>query len=87
MRHRVYTVYDSKAEIYMQPIYFRADGEALRAFKASLNSNGHQFASNPADYTLFAIGEYDDDKAQFVNYDAHVNLGNGARFKEDDGNG
>lgn len=80
VKHKVYTVYDSKAEVYMQPIYFRADGEALRAFKASVQSGGHQFANNPADYTLFGIGEYDDDKARFVQYDAFVNLGNGVQF-------
>lgn len=83
MKHKVYTVYDSKAEVYMQPIYFRADGEATRAFKASIKSQGHQFANNPADYTLFRIAEYDDDKAQFMAYDAFVNLGNGAQFVED----
>lgn len=83
MRHRVYTVYDSKAEVYMQPIYFRADGEAIRAFKASINSPSHQFAGNPGDYTLFGIAEYDDDKAVFTGYYAFVNLGNGAQFKEE----
>lgn len=83
MKHKVYTVYDSKAEVYMQPIYFRADGEATRAFKASIQSNGHQFANNPGDYTLFRIAEYDDDRAAFTAYEAFVNLGNGAQFKED----
>lgn len=83
MRHRMYTVFDSKAQVYMNPIYFRADGEALRAFKASVNSNGHQFNSNAGDYTLFGIGEYDDDKGVVSMYDAFVNLGNGAQFKED----
>lgn len=82
MQHRVYTVYDSKAEVYMQPIFMRADGEAVRAFKASIAQSGHQFASNPADYTLFAIGVYDDDKGRVTHFDAFVNLGNGAQFKE-----
>lgn len=80
MKHKVYTVYDSKAEVYMQPIFMRADGEAIRAFSASIAQNGHQFATNPGDYTLFAIGEYDDDKGRFVQYDAFVNLGNGVQF-------
>lgn len=83
MKHKVYTVYDSKAEVFMQPIYFRADGEATRAFKSSIQSNGHQFSNNPGDYTLFRIAEYDDDKAVFTAYESFVNLGNGAQFKED----
>lgn len=80
MKHKVYTVYDSKAECYMLPIYKRADGEAVRAFEVSVADPNHQFGMNPADYTLFGIGEYDDDKARFLQYDAFVNLGNGAQF-------
>lgn len=83
MRHRVYTVYDSKAQVFMNPIYFRADGEALRAFKSSVNAPGHQFNVNAGDYTLFGIGEYDDDCGKVFMYESFVNLGNGAQFKED----
>lgn len=82
MKHRVYTVYDSKAQVYMQPIYFRADGEAVRAFKSSVQQAGHQFALNPGDYTMFCIGEYDDDTARFISYESFVNLGNGAQYQE-----
>lgn len=80
MKHKVYTVYDSKAQVYMQPLFFRADGEAIRAFSASIARPGHTFADYPADYTLFAIGEFDDDNAMFSQYDAHRNLGNGVQF-------
>lgn len=79
MKHKVYTVYDQKAQVYMQPIFFRADGEAIRAFRASISKPGHPFADYPADYTLFAIGEFDDDNAKFASYDAFVNLGNGVQ--------
>lgn len=80
MKHKVYTVYDSKAEVWMVPFYARADGEAVRMFKASVERSDHQFGMSPGDYTLFGIGEYDDDKARFAQPDAFVNLGNGAQF-------
>lgn len=80
MRHKVYSVYDSKALVYMLPFYARADGEAVRMFEASIASPGHQFARSPADYTLVAIGEYDDDTARFMQFDALENLGNGVQF-------
>lgn len=80
---RVYSVYDSKAQIFMHPIYLRADGEALRAFKASVNSSGHQFNNNAGDYTLFGIGEFDDDSGKVLMYETFNNLGNGAQFKEE----
>lgn len=80
MKHKMFTVYDSKAEVYMRPFFARADGEATRMFAASVADPNHQFGSNPADYTLFAIGEYDDDSARFTQYEVFTNLGNGVRF-------
>lgn len=87
MRHKVYTVFDSKAQVYMQPFYMRADGEAIRAFRQSIARPGHQFADYPADYTLFGIGEYDDDTARFAQYDSFVNLGNGVTHLPEVSNG
>lgn len=79
MKHKVFTIFDSKAQIYMQPFYMRADGEAVRAFRASLARPDHQFARDPGDYTLFAIGEFDDDSGRFYQSESFVNLGNGVQ--------
>lgn len=79
MKHKVYTVFDSKAQIFMQPFYMRADGEAVRAFRASLARPDHQFARDPGDYTLFAIGEFDDDNGRFAQAESFTNLGNGVQ--------
>ena len=95
VKHKMYSVYDSKAQVWMKPIYMRADGEAIRAFKASIADSNHQFGMNPADYTMFGIGEFDDDKGIAVAYDTFVNLGNGVqhmpqaagRFEKDVNNG
>lgn len=84
MKHKMYSVYDSKAQVYMKPILMRADGEATRAFKASIASPDHQFALNPGDYTMFGIGEFDDDSGVVSTYDVFVNLGNGAQFSGGD---
>lgn len=80
MRHKCFTVFDSKASVFMQPFYMRAGGEAVRAFAASIARSGHPFHDYPADYTLFEIGEFDDDTGTFTNYDVKVNLGNGVQF-------
>lgn len=80
MKHKVFTVYDSKAQVYMQPIFMRSEGEATRAFETSIMSVDHTFAKYPADYTMFCIGEYDDDNGRFTQYDTFVNLGNGIQF-------
>ena len=50
------SVYDSKAEMFNQPIFSIAKGEALRAFSDSVNTVNTPMNNHPEDYTLFEIG-------------------------------
>ena len=59
----MFTVYDSKAEAYLPPIFFKTAGEALRVFADTCNDKNHQFNKHPGDFTLFAIGDFDDGNA------------------------
>lgn len=61
---RIYTVYDSKVEAYMSPFYCRTDGEAIRAIVAQVRNPEHSFSKFPEDYTLFFMGEFDDQKGR-----------------------
>jgi len=65
MLHKVFTVHDSPAAAFLPPFYFATVGMAIRAFTDSVNDPGHQFAKHPNDYTLFALGTYDDSNGQF----------------------
>lgn len=65
MLHKVFTIYDSKAELYLPPFYFRTAGEATRAFEESCNDPQHQFHRHSEDFTLFELGTYDDGNAAF----------------------
>lgn len=65
MKYNVYTVYDSKAEAYLQPFYFSAKGQAIRAFTDMANDQNHQFYKHPEDYTLFELGSWEDSTASF----------------------
>ena len=60
MQLKVFTVYDSKAEAYMQPFYMQTTGQALRAFEDTVNDPDHQFHKHPADFTLFELGIFND---------------------------
>lgn len=53
------SVYDSKAEIFNQPQFFIAKGEAIRAFADVVNDPKAPMNKHPEDYTLFEIGYYD----------------------------
>lgn len=59
MKQNVFAVYDSKAEMFNQPMFFKAVPEALRAFEDECNRPESALAKHPDDYTLFQIGEYD----------------------------
>lgn len=78
---KLFTVYDSKAEAYLPPFYLSTRGQAIRAFSDSVNDPNHAFNRHPADYTLFMIGEFDDQNASFNLDHAKTSLGLALEFK------
>ncbi len=80
---KMYAIYDSKMEAYLQPIFARANGEALRMFAAAINEEDHNFNKNAADFTMMIVGEWDDQTAEVTNYKANVSLGNAMEFRDD----
>ncbi len=78
---KVYTVYDSKSEAYMQPFYTQTHGQAMRSFADTANDKQSTISRHAGDFTLFQIGEFDDENASFKDT-LHVNLGCALEFKE-----
>ncbi len=58
MKQYIMSVYDSKSQMFNQPTFFIAKGEALRAFSDSVNKKDSPMYNHPEDYTLFEIGYY-----------------------------
>ena len=75
MIHQIFTVHDSKAEAYLPPFYLPARGAALRSFSDTANDASHAFNQHPGDYTLFALGTYDDSSSSFDLLPTPLNLG------------
>lgn len=65
MKHRMFTVYDTKAKAYLPPFFLHREEMATRSFKDCVNSATHQFGKHPEDYTLYCVGTFDDDKGSF----------------------
>lgn len=82
MKHKIFTVYDSKVQAYMLPFYQQTKGAAIRAFKDTCNDSTHPFYKHPEDYTLFELGEFDDGKAKFELYKTPISLGVAHEYKE-----
>lgn len=79
MIHKIFTVFDQAAEAYLTPFFLHSEGMAKRSFKDAIGDQSHQFGMNPEDYTLFHIGEYDDETAQ-IEHMYPRSLGNGLEY-------
>lgn len=84
MIYSVFSIYDSKAEAYLPPFILIKQAQAKRAFADCVNSDSHQFGQNPADYTLFELGNFNDEDGQYLLHRANISLGNGLEYLEPD---
>ena len=66
MKHKIFTVFDVKAQAYLPPFVLPERGMAMRVFSDCVNSKDHQFGLHPGDYTLFELGVWDDSVAVFA---------------------
>lgn len=83
MIHRIFTVFDCKAEAYLTPFFMQTKGAAIRAFTDAVNEPGHTFNKHPEDYTLFEIGKWNDERAEFTTeHMTPTPLGKGLEFLE-----
>lgn len=60
MKLLVCSVYDRATAAFMPPFFARSKGEAIRSFMDACSDGKTQFCRYPADYTLFLIGDFDD---------------------------
>lgn len=72
---KIFTVYDSKAEAYLQPFFAPTIAVAIRSFTKAADNPSHDFHHFPGDFTLFELGEWDEQAGTTFMYDAQVSLG------------
>lgn len=60
MIHKVYSVRDAKVEAFLQPFFSPTMGAAIRSLSEAVNDPKHEFSRHAADYSLYALGEFDD---------------------------
>lgn len=56
---KMFAVHDLKAESFGSVLFFRTKGEAIRSFTDEVNRPESQVGKYASDYTLYALGEYD----------------------------
>lgn len=63
---KVFSIYDSKAEVFAIPVFFRNAGEAIRAFQTAVGDAESPYCQHPEDYSLHEIGSFDEDSGALV---------------------
>ena len=57
----IYSIRDTKADVFLPPFFVRTNGEALRAFDDCVQNPDTNLAKHPEDFHLFKIGYFDQD--------------------------
>lgn len=83
MELKVFGIYDSKTEAYLQPFFAKTKGDALRSITSLVNDSQHNFSKFSADFTLFELGSFDDSNASFNLHHTPYSLGVFIEFKKD----
>lgn len=80
MIYKVFSVYDSKVEAFLPPLFFKSKGEFLRAFAETANDEKSNIGKYPADYTAFELGSWEDSSANFDLHKTPISLGLAVEF-------
>lgn len=64
MIQKIFTIYDNKAQAFLQPFFTRNENTAIRMVSQILQNAEHEFTRHMADYELYALGEYDDNSGK-----------------------
>ncbi len=72
---QIFTVYDSKTQAYLPPFYEPSIGGAVRSFSDACQQEDHVFNKHSADFTLFHIGEFDDQNSKIEMHKTPISLG------------
>jgi hypothetical protein len=74
MLYKMYTIHDSKAEIFHPPYVKHSHGEAERDFTTAVNDERTNMNKYPEDFNLYYVGSWDDNtgKAELLDSPQHI---------------
>ncbi len=75
MQIQIFSIYDAKAEAFIQPFYSPTKAVGIRNFAHAANNPDSEFYKFAGDYTLFHIGTFDSDTGLIEQNPTHENLG------------
>lgn len=60
---QIFAIFDTAAEVYSPPFFQKSIGLALRTFSDTAQDASTTIYQHPQDFTLFHVGQYDDQTA------------------------
>jgi len=63
---QLFSIYDRKAKIYLQPFTMKNETEALRSFMRLVTDDKSQIKQFPEDYELTFIGDWDEKSGDVI---------------------
>lgn len=82
MQLNCYSIYDSKAEAFVQPFFSPTNGMAIRSFTSAANDPNTDIHRYAGDYTLFLIGSFEPTNAKLEPEKTPINLGLAQQYLE-----
>lgn len=61
---KMFAPFDSKLQVYMNPMFFLHTGQAERVWVDLCNGPDSMLSKHPEDFTLFQVGEFDDSSGE-----------------------
>jgi hypothetical protein len=55
---KMYSVYDTKSELFSSPHFLQSDGVAVRSFSTACDDPKTQLAMYPEDFSLYCVGTF-----------------------------
>lgn len=71
---KFYSVRDSAAGAFLPPFCAPTDGLAIRSFMEAVNDQTHSFHKHSSDYTLYLLGEFDDNNGALSPQETPIKL-------------
>jgi hypothetical protein len=83
MQVLIFAILDQKAEAFLQPFFAATTALAFRNCNKACRNPESPFAQFPTDFTLYCIGEFDDESGALTPYAPMKNLGSMLQFLPD----
>lgn len=80
MKFKLFAIYDDKVGAYTVPFSKATVGAGIRTFDDLVNDPKSEIGRHPEDYTLYLLGDYDDQTGQCTMKDPTAALGNGKQM-------